>query len=144
VPTIDQIIHVLRTMPDYSDINRRDRAVVAFTLLTGIRDRALVSLSLKHVHLERLCVVQDAREVQTPLLHDTAALEQIAQVLRSAGRNPQNVTWDKRIWCPLVLYNSLGLRSFTSRVARVLRRFYPNRARNPSEVRPRFRNEIGF
>jgi integrase/recombinase XerD len=33
--------------------------------LTGIRDRALVSLSLKHIHIDRSCVVQDARDVQT-------------------------------------------------------------------------------
>jgi integrase len=65
VPTIDQIMHVLRSMPSHSDIERRDRAIVAFILLTGIRDRALVSLRLKHVHLDRACVVQDAREVQT-------------------------------------------------------------------------------
>jgi integrase len=65
VPTIDQIMHVLRIMPHHSDMKRRDRAIIAFTLLTGIRDRALVSLSLKHVHLDRSCVVQDAREVQT-------------------------------------------------------------------------------
>jgi integrase len=65
VPTIDQIMHVLRIMPDDSDIKRRDRAIIAFTLLTGIRDRALVSLSLKHIHIDRSCVVQDARDVQT-------------------------------------------------------------------------------
>src|SRR6266852_1522192 len=65
VPTMDQIMHVLRAMPSGSAIERRDRAIIACTLLTGIRDRALVSLRLKHVHLDRACVVQDAREVQT-------------------------------------------------------------------------------
>lgn len=65
VPTIDQIVHVLRSMPSQSAIERRDRALIALTLLTGIRDRALASLCLKHVHLDQECVVQDAREVQT-------------------------------------------------------------------------------
>jgi len=65
VPTMDQIMHVLRAMQSRSAIERRDRAIIACTLLTGIRDRALVSLRLKHVHLDRACVVQDAREVQT-------------------------------------------------------------------------------
>jgi integrase len=64
-PKMEQVLHVLRAMPDDTDIKRRDRAIIAFTLLTGIRDRALVSLSLKHIHLDSACVVQDAREVRT-------------------------------------------------------------------------------
>jgi site-specific recombinase XerD len=64
-PTIEQILHVLRSLPNGTAIERRDRAIVAFTLLTGIRDRALASLKLKHVHFDRACVVQDAREVET-------------------------------------------------------------------------------
>jgi integrase len=38
---------------------------VAFTLLTGARDRAIASLKLKHVDLIEGCVNQDAREVET-------------------------------------------------------------------------------
>ena len=65
VPTIDQILHVIRTMPAGSEIERRNQALIAFTLLTGARDRAIASLKLKHINLEQGCVVQDAREVQT-------------------------------------------------------------------------------
>jgi len=64
-PTIEQVKHVLATMPAGTDIERRDRALIAFTLLTGARDRAIASFKLKHVDLAAGCVCQDAREVQT-------------------------------------------------------------------------------
>ena len=65
MPTLEQIQHVIRTMPTRTAIERRNRAVVAFTILTGARDGAVASFKLKHVHLEDEHVVQDAREVNT-------------------------------------------------------------------------------
>lgn len=65
VPTLDQIRHVLAIMPARTDIERRDRALLAFTLLSGARDNAIASMSLKHVDLDRRVVHQDAREVRT-------------------------------------------------------------------------------
>lgn len=64
-PTLAQIKHVLATMPAETDIERRNRALIAFTLLSGARDNAIASLSLKHVDLDRRTVFQDAREVRT-------------------------------------------------------------------------------
>ena len=52
-------------MPSESDIELRNRALVAFTLLTGARDGAIASLKLKHVDLEEGRLLQDAREVRT-------------------------------------------------------------------------------
>src|SRR5580658_9823965 len=52
-------------MPDGSEIERRDRALVAFALVTGARDSAIASMKLKHVDLVEGCVRQDAREVKT-------------------------------------------------------------------------------
>ncbi|MBC7469362.1 MAG: hypothetical protein H7322_08560 [Ramlibacter sp.] len=52
-------------MPGITDIERRDRALMAFTLMTGARDGALASMKLKHVDLAAGRVFQDAREVQT-------------------------------------------------------------------------------
>jgi len=52
-------------MPGGSEIERRDRALVAFALLTGARDSAIASIKLKHVDLKEGCVYQDAREVKT-------------------------------------------------------------------------------
>ncbi len=64
-PTIEQIKHVISKMPVNTEIERRNRALVAFTLLTGARDSAIASLKLKHVDLIAGCVNQDAREVKT-------------------------------------------------------------------------------
>ncbi len=65
VPTIEHILHVLCNMPSESEIELRDRAVIAFTLLTGARDGAIASMKLKHVDLVEGRVIQDAREVRT-------------------------------------------------------------------------------
>lgn len=65
VATMAQINHVLNTMPDKTDIEQRDRALIAFTLLTGARDSAIASLKLKHIDLVAGSVFQDAREVNT-------------------------------------------------------------------------------
>ena len=64
-PTLEQIKHVIALMPDDTELKRRDRALVAFTLLTGARAGALASMKLKHVDLAAGSVFQDAREVQT-------------------------------------------------------------------------------
>ncbi len=64
-PTVEQISHVLATMPTETVLERRGRALIAFTLLTGARDSALASLSLKHLDVEARRLVQDAREVKT-------------------------------------------------------------------------------
>lgn len=65
VPTLEQIKHVIFLMPTGTDIERRNRALIAFTLLTGARDSAIASMLLKHVDLVVGCVNQDAREVKT-------------------------------------------------------------------------------
>jgi integrase len=64
-PTFEQIRAALAMMPSQSEIDRRNRALLAFTALTGIRVGALASLRLKHVDLERELVMQDPREVRT-------------------------------------------------------------------------------
>lgn len=65
VPTLEQIKHVIHTMPDDTIIERRNRALMAFTLLTGARDSAIASMKLKHIDLITNSVNQDAREVKT-------------------------------------------------------------------------------
>lgn len=64
-PTIPQIKAVLSSMPFGTEIEKRDRALIAFTLLSGARDNAIASLSLKHVDLGSRTVFQDARQVRT-------------------------------------------------------------------------------
>jgi integrase len=64
-PTVEQVKHVIETMPGGNEIERRNRALVAFMLLTGARDSAIASMKLKHVDLIEGCIRQDAREVKT-------------------------------------------------------------------------------
>lgn len=65
VPSLDQFSHVLCTMPAGTDIEKRNRALVAFIVLTGARDDAVASASLKHVDLTARRFDQDARDVRT-------------------------------------------------------------------------------
>ncbi len=64
-PSLEQFRNALFAMPSATEIEQRDRAVMAFTILTGIRDSAMVSLHLKHVDLDRKLVMQDPNEVRT-------------------------------------------------------------------------------
>ena len=64
-PTLEQVHHVLAAMPSDTDIGLRNRALVAFALLTGARDGALSSFRIKHVDLVQGRVDQDARDVRT-------------------------------------------------------------------------------
>ncbi len=52
-------------MPVLNDIALRNRALIAFTILTGMRDSAIVSLRLKHIDLLQKLVKQDPAEVNT-------------------------------------------------------------------------------
>ena len=65
VPTLEQIRHVIQVMPKTTDIERRNRALIAFTILTGARDGATASLKLRHIDLVEGTLDQDAREVRT-------------------------------------------------------------------------------
>ena len=64
-PSLEQVRHVIRSMPSTNDCERRDRAMMAFLLLTGARVMAITSFQLRHVMRDRLGVKQDARHVKT-------------------------------------------------------------------------------
>jgi len=64
-PSLAQINHVIANMLTETEVQRRNRAIIAFLALTGIRDGAIISLKLKHVHLEKNLIVQDPKEVNT-------------------------------------------------------------------------------
>ncbi len=57
--------HAFNYMPDVSGIERRNKALFAFFMLTGARDGAVASLRLKHINMIDGCVYQDARDVRT-------------------------------------------------------------------------------
>ena len=65
VPTLDQVRHVLATMPTATPVERRNRALIAFTVVTTARVGALASFRLGHVDLDGGYVEQDARTVRT-------------------------------------------------------------------------------
>ena len=64
-PSLSEVHRVLTAMPALSELEQRDRALIACVLLTGVRDGALTSLKLKHVSLNQGQLDQDAREVKT-------------------------------------------------------------------------------
>ena len=65
IPTLEQVKRVLEKMPTNSDIALRNKAIIAFTILTGMRDNAIASLKLKHIDMMSNSVYQDARDVRT-------------------------------------------------------------------------------
>lgn len=65
VPTLDQVRHVIGIMPAGTALERRNRALVAFAMLTGARVAALATFRLGHVDMSGGFVEQDARTVDT-------------------------------------------------------------------------------
>jgi len=65
VPSVEQIRHVIAAMPNVTDIQKRNRALIAFTLLSGARDDAIASLSIRHIDRKARTIFQDARTVRT-------------------------------------------------------------------------------
>ncbi|MFK7902815.1 MAG: tyrosine-type recombinase/integrase [Nitratireductor sp.] len=64
-PSIEQILHVLKSMPFDNDIALRNRALIALTLLTEARAGALASFQLGDLDLTENTIFQDARHVNT-------------------------------------------------------------------------------
>jgi len=64
-PSMEMARHAFNYMPEATDLDRRNKALFAFLMLTGARDGATASLRLKHINMIDGCVYQDAREVKT-------------------------------------------------------------------------------
>ena len=65
VPTLEQVEAVLAAMPAATALDRRDRALVAFAVITAARVDALRTFRLGNVNLADGYVDQDARNVAT-------------------------------------------------------------------------------
>jgi integrase len=99
VPTLAQIKHVIASMPAGTDIERRNRALVAFTLLTGARDGAIASMKLKHIDLNANCVYQDAREVNTKFSKSfTTFFFPVGAEIRAIVAEWATYMHDERLW----------------------------------------------
>lgn len=64
-PTLAQCRHAFDHMVETTEIERRNKALFAFLMITGARDGAIASFRLKHIDLVEGSVFQDAREVRT-------------------------------------------------------------------------------
>ena len=66
-PSLEQIRAAVAAMPAETVIDRRNRALLCFAILTGMRDRAMASLSLRHVDTTKLppLVRQEPDRVET-------------------------------------------------------------------------------
>jgi integrase len=83
-PTLEQIRHVLGAMPAETDIEKRDRALIAFAILSGARADAMASMSLRHVDL--------ARDRQADILN---GLNQTSGKIGAADGDPDEKTVQK-------------------------------------------------
>ena len=64
-PSMEQSLHAFQALPFKTDLQKRDKALFAFFMLTGARDGAVASLKLRHVDLFEGRVFQDGRDVKT-------------------------------------------------------------------------------
>jgi integrase len=64
-PSIEELEKTLTAMPDGNDIEKRDRAIFAFMILTCVRDDALVSIRMKDVDIDKKTIWQDPKHVRT-------------------------------------------------------------------------------
>lgn len=65
VPTLEQITRTIMSMPKSTPLERRNRALVTFAIVTGVRDDALASMQLGNVDFVGRKIYQDARTVRT-------------------------------------------------------------------------------
>jgi integrase len=65
VPTVEQIRRVVLSMLAESDIEKRNRALIAFAIVSGARDDAIASMLIRHVNPINRTVFHDAREVRS-------------------------------------------------------------------------------
>ncbi|MBO9401823.1 tyrosine-type recombinase/integrase [Shimia sp. R9_3] len=62
--SIEEAWRMVETMPTTTILQRRDRAMVAFTYVCGLRAQALIAVRFKHLDLQRRTVMQDARDME--------------------------------------------------------------------------------
>lgn len=64
-PTVEQVRKAILAMPTTTDIDKRNQALMAFALVSGMRDSAIISLRLKHINLDRQHITQNPLEMNT-------------------------------------------------------------------------------
>jgi site-specific recombinase XerD len=98
-PTLEQVKHVLSKMATGTEIERRNRALIAFTLLAGARVGAIISMKLKHVDMEVDSVFQDAREVNTKFSKSfTTTFYPVGEEVRQIVADWVRYLREKKLW----------------------------------------------
>jgi integrase/recombinase XerC len=64
-PSMQQALHAFRNMPDVAITDRRNKALFALLLMTGMRGAALGSLKMRNVDIIEGQIYQDARDMKT-------------------------------------------------------------------------------
>ncbi len=65
-PSLEYVQTLCRSITPKTEVDQRDRALIAFTLLTGMRDKATITLPLECFDTEKLLIHQDPdKGVQT-------------------------------------------------------------------------------
>ena len=64
-PIFKHALKAFRAMPMETELQKRDRAIFAFLMMTGARVKATTTLTLKRINLAEQTVSQDARDVET-------------------------------------------------------------------------------
>jgi integrase len=64
-PSLEQIRAAVQAMPTEIDIHKRDRALLAFAIVSGARDSAIISLKIKHLDVLHQRVTQYPDQVKT-------------------------------------------------------------------------------
>jgi integrase len=62
IATIEQIKKVIFDIKPKNEIEKRNQALLSFTLLTGARDGAIISLKLRHLDLDKRLLKQDPKD----------------------------------------------------------------------------------
>ena len=98
-PTLEQVRHVIGAMPEGNEFEHRNRALVAFVLLTGARDSAIASMKMKHLDLKKGCVYQDAREVKTKFSKTfTTYFFPVGEEVRQIIEDWVNFLTEEKLW----------------------------------------------
>ena len=64
-PTLNQLESTVRTMPEKTDIEKRNKGMFAFVIITCVRNDALITLKMKDIDVEKKTAWQDPKHVRT-------------------------------------------------------------------------------
>jgi integrase len=61
-PTLDEVLNIVKNLPGKTEVELRNKCLVAFTYCTGIRDNAIRTLPFGAVNIDKMFVEQNPRK----------------------------------------------------------------------------------